>query len=82
MYRRDRELPDSYERLLMDAMRGDQTLFTRTDEVTASWELVSRIAEGWWKEGAPKFPNYDSGSWGPEAAEALIKRDGREWLLK
>jgi len=82
MYRRDRELPDSYERLLMDAMRGDQTLFTRTDEVTASWELVSRIAEGWWKEGSPKFPNYDSGSWGPKEAEELIARDGRSWLLK
>lgn len=82
MYRKDVELPEAYERILLDCLRGDQTLFTRTDEVQAAWVLISKIAEGWWKEGDPGFPNYTAGSWGPEAAGKLIQRDEREWLLR
>ncbi len=81
-YQKERGLPEAYERLLIDAMRGDQTLFTRTDEVVASWKLISFIAQGWWNQGDPHFPNYAAGSWGPKAATELIKRDQRDWLLK
>lgn len=80
-YKKDRELPEAYERLLVDVMRGDQTLFTRTDEVQASWNLITSIAEVWESE-KPDFPNYTPGSWGPVAADELIKRDGREWLFR
>lgn len=81
-YQKEVELPEAYERILLDVMRGDQTLFTRTDEVKASWVLISKIAAGWWREGKPEFPNYEPGSWGPEEAAELIERDGRKWLLK
>lgn len=76
------KLVNPYERLLLDAMRGDQMLFTRTDEVLSSWEFVSKIAEGWWYQGTPRFPNYQAGSWGPDAAQELIEQDGRRWLSK
>lgn len=80
-YRKETELPEAYERLLLDAMRGDQTLFTRTDEVASAWKFIGNIIEGWNKE-KPDFPNYTPGSWGPEAADQLIEKDGRKWLLK
>jgi glucose-6-phosphate 1-dehydrogenase len=82
VYKKEKELTGPYERLLMDAMRGDQTLFTRTDEVAAAWRIISNISRGWWDQGTPPFPNYSAGSWGPKEAEELIKSDGREWLLK
>jgi len=78
----DGVLPESYEKLLVDVMRGDQTLFTRTDEVQASWKLIARIGERWQESKDPGFPNYAAGSWGPKAAEELITKDGREWLVK
>ncbi len=81
-YHKQAELPEAYERLLLDAMKGDQTLFTRTDEVEASWKFISNISRGWELSGAPNFPNYEAGSWGPKEAEELIKKDGREWLLR
>jgi len=72
------EPPEAYERLLLDAMIGDATLFTRSDEVDTAWKLVTEILEGW-KEwpGEPSF--YEAGSWGPQAAEELIAADGRHW---
>jgi glucose-6-phosphate 1-dehydrogenase len=72
------DLPEAYERLLLDAMRGDATLFTRADEVEEQWKLVDTIAEAWRRE-RPAFPNYPAGAWGPEAADELIARDGRSW---
>ncbi len=75
------ELSDAYERLLLDAMKGDQTLFTRTDEVASEWEFISNIISGWETHGIPHFPNYRAGSWGPVEADTLIRQDGREWLL-
>lgn len=72
------ELPDAYERLILDCMLGDATLFTREDEVDQQWALVDSIVAGW--EGdRTRFPNYESGTWGPAAADALPKRDGRQW---
>jgi glucose-6-phosphate 1-dehydrogenase len=71
-------LPEAYERLILDAMLGDPTLFTRTDEVEEQWSLVDAIVAAW-KRDRPAFPNYAAGTWGPAAAEDLLRRDGREW---
>ncbi|HEX5148913.1 MAG TPA: glucose-6-phosphate dehydrogenase, partial [Candidatus Limnocylindrales bacterium] len=71
--------PDAYETLLLDAMLGDASLFTRADEVEAAWAIVTPIVESWLDAPAPEFPNYPAGTWGPEAAEALLERGGRRW---
>ncbi|MEA2424799.1 MAG: glucose-6-phosphate 1-dehydrogenase [Thermoleophilaceae bacterium] len=71
-------LPEAYERLILDALFGDATLFTRTDEVEEQWSLVDTIVAAW-KRDKPAFPNYEAGTWGPKAAEELIQRDGRSW---
>ena len=73
------DTPDAYETLILDSMLGDQSLFTRADEVEAAWSIVTPIHDAWLDSPAPEFPNYRSGSWGPEAAEELIGRDGRRW---
>jgi glucose-6-phosphate 1-dehydrogenase len=73
-------LPEAYERLILDAMLGDPTLFTRTDEVEEQWALVDAIVAAWKRE-KPAFPNYAAGTWGPVAADELIKRDGRSWRI-
>ena len=71
-------LPEAYERLILDAMLGDATLFTRADEVDEQWALVDTIAAAW-KRDRPNFPNYPAGSWGPKPADDLVHRDGRSW---
>jgi len=71
--------PDAYETLLLDAMLGDASLFTRADEVEAAWAIATPIVDSWLDAPAPDFPNYPAGTWGPDAAEALIERDGRRW---
>lgn len=75
--------PMAYERLLLDAIRGDQTLFSRTDEIDSSWTFVTKILNGWekYKEKAPLY-SYTRGTWGPSQADALIKQDGRRWYLE
>jgi glucose-6-phosphate 1-dehydrogenase len=73
------EPPEAYERLILDCMLGDGTLFTRGDEVEASWTWIDRIEKAWAAQPAPQFPNYEAGAWGPEAAERLIEADGRSW---
>jgi glucose-6-phosphate 1-dehydrogenase len=70
--------PDAYERLLMDTVRGNATLFMRRDEVEAAWTWVEPILQAW--NGRPDHPrSYPAGTWGPTAAIALIERDGRTW---
>jgi glucose-6-phosphate 1-dehydrogenase len=70
--------PDAYERLLMDTVRGNATLFMRRDEVEAAWSWVEPILEAW--SSRPDMPRpYPAGTWGPTAAIALIERDGRTW---
>jgi len=71
-------LPDAYERLILDAMLGDATLFTRSDEIEEQWALVDAIV-AFWKRDRPSFPNYAAGTWGPAAADELLHRDGRSW---
>jgi len=73
------DTPDAYETLVLDATLGDQSLFTRADEVEAAWTLVSPMHNAWLDMPAPEFPNYAAGTWGPVAADALIERDGRRW---
>jgi glucose-6-phosphate 1-dehydrogenase len=72
------EMPEAYERLLLDAMRGDATLFTRADEVDEQWAIVDTIVAAW-KRDRPAFPNYAAGTWGPPSADELLGRDGRSW---
>ncbi len=72
--------PEAYERLLLDAMSGDATLFARRDEVEEAWAFIDPIEEAWHaKKDAPKLNFYPAGSWGPEAADELLARDGRTW---
>jgi glucose-6-phosphate 1-dehydrogenase len=70
--------PEAYERLLMDAVRGNQTLFMRRDEVEIAWAWVDPIVAAWRESGTAPRP-YAAGSWGPSAAIALVERDGRTW---
>ncbi len=70
--------PDAYERLVMDVVRGNQTLFMRRDEVEAAWKWIDPI-QGAWVENLQDAQGYTSGTWGPSAAIALIERDGRTW---
>jgi glucose-6-phosphate 1-dehydrogenase len=69
--------PEAYERLLLDVMLGDPTLFTRTDEVENAWQFVDRILEAW--KTAPPPVAYVAGTWGPPEADALLARDGAGW---
>ncbi|MFY9580823.1 MAG: glucose-6-phosphate dehydrogenase [Gaiellaceae bacterium] len=71
-------MPEAYERLILDAMLGDATLFTRTDEVEEQWKLVDAMVAPW-KRDRPSFPNYAAGTWGPPSADDLLRRDGRSW---
>jgi glucose-6-phosphate 1-dehydrogenase len=69
----------AYQRLLLDCMLGDQTLFVRQDMVEISWGFIDAILNDCKKFFTPKFPNYAAGSWGPEEALKLLQKDGREW---
>jgi glucose-6-phosphate 1-dehydrogenase len=73
--------PEAYETLLMDVMKGDQTLFMRGDQVDAAWEIIEPILESWENNPSLNFPNYAANTWGPEIAEALIARDGYHWFV-
>jgi glucose-6-phosphate 1-dehydrogenase len=72
------EPPDAYERLLLDAMVGDPTLFIRTDEVEQSWRIVDPILDAWADQEAP-LARYAAGAWGPKEADRLLEREGRQW---
>src|SRR5436190_473504 len=74
-----REQPEAYERLLLDCMLGDSTLFTRIDEVEAAWTFLQGILDAWQDQPPETILTYDSGSWGPQAADEFIWRDGRRW---
>ena len=73
------EPPEAYERLIFDAMIGDQTLFIRGDEAEAAWAVIDPIEQAWaTSKNAPY--EYAPGTWGPKRAMELIERDGRRWL--
>ena len=72
--------PEAYETLLLDVMQGDSTLFKRTDQVEAAWSVMMPIIDAWGSGTTLEVSTYAAGSWGPEAADVLIARDGRSWL--
>jgi glucose-6-phosphate 1-dehydrogenase len=74
-------LPEAYETLLLDVMRGDATLFMRADQAEAAWSAITPILQVWQEVKPTNFPNYQAGSWGPEEADILIAQDGRNWVV-
>lgn len=72
--------PEAYERLILDCMIGDNTLFAREDEVFSSWKQLTPVLEEWEKTEA-EFPNYQAGTWGPEKAEEMMRSEGRKWRV-
>lgn len=72
-------IPEAYERLLLDVLKGDASLFTRSDAIELSWGLIDPILAGWESRHAPPLSFYESGSWGPPEADALIAHDGYHW---
>ncbi|MBE0671981.1 MAG: glucose-6-phosphate dehydrogenase [Anaerolineales bacterium] len=73
-------IPEAYERLLLDAIQGDASLFTRADEVETAWSLIDPILQTWETHQTPPLAVYRPGSWGPTEAYDLLARDGRRWL--
>lgn len=76
----ENQQPEAYENLLHDIMTGDATLFMRSDEVEEAWRVVMPFVQAWEEHTPGTFPNYRSGTWGPEEAEALIAEDGFHWI--
>ncbi len=74
-------LPDAYERLLLEALAGDASLFNRNDAIEACWRLVDPVIRSWERSNVPELTTYPPGSWGPEEADELLRRDGRRWRL-
>jgi glucose-6-phosphate 1-dehydrogenase len=75
----DKPLPDAYERLILDAVKGDASLFTRSDAIEVAWNLVDPVINGWEKHNTPPLTLYETGSWGPNEADQLLERDGFIW---
>lgn len=73
--------PEAYERLILDCIAGDSTLFARVDEVEHSWDILTPILNHWKEQIATHFPNYAAGSWGPEQADQMIQKDHRYWRI-
>ncbi|MBI3635570.1 MAG: glucose-6-phosphate dehydrogenase, partial [Candidatus Rokubacteria bacterium] len=69
----------AYERLLLDAIHGDATLYARGDWVEQAWAVIQPVLDAWGEEPAPEFPNHEAGSWGPPEADRFIARDGEAW---
>ncbi len=77
----DEDPPEAYETLLLDAMEGDATLFMRADQVEAAWDILMPVIDVWESTIPIDFPNYEAGSMGPEEAQALIAKDGNNWVM-
>jgi glucose-6-phosphate 1-dehydrogenase len=73
-------MPEAYERLLLDALQGDASLFARSDVIELSWSIIDNIKSGWASGYAPPLLQYQPGSWGPDAANVLLGREGRWWI--
>jgi len=73
-------IPESYERLLLDTLTGDASLFTRADEVETAWGLIDPITQAWeTSRNDQPIAFYESGSWGPEESDQLLAKDGQKW---
>ncbi|CAB4244433.1 Glucose-6-phosphate dehydrogenase [Methylacidimicrobium sp. AP8] len=77
--RQDHYFPEAYERLLLDALNGESTLFTRSDEVEQAWRIIDAVQAAWREEDLDRLPLYAPGSMGPVEAEELLRREGRRW---
>ena len=75
----DEALPEAYERLLLEALSGDASLFTRSDSIEEAWSLLDPVLQGWEQNADPPLVVYPVGSWGPSESEALLRRDGHAW---
>jgi glucose-6-phosphate 1-dehydrogenase len=75
-----RQIPDAYQRLLLDVMQGDASLFSRSDEVELAWGIVDPIVKAWEEQGLPKLALYEAGQWGPPESAEWIRGHGREWF--
>jgi len=73
-------MPDGYQRLLLDAMNGDASLFARSDEVELSWGIVDPIIAAWRSPAAPPLLTYPTGLWGPEQSSEWMRKQKREWF--
>ena len=73
--------PEAYETLLLDIFQGDATLFMRADQVEAAWAILMPVIDAWKANSSPNFPNYEAGTEGPDDAEALIAKDGHNWIV-
>jgi glucose-6-phosphate 1-dehydrogenase len=74
-------LPEAYEKLLLDALEGDASLFTRSDAIEASWKLIDPVLKAWERANTPALSSYTPGAWGPADADELLGKDSRAWLL-
>jgi len=74
------ESPEAYERLILDAILGDSTLFIRRDEVESAWQFIDSIIAGWQNTGEPHLHPYRAGGWGPHASDEFMLADGRKWI--
>jgi glucose-6-phosphate 1-dehydrogenase len=77
----DLVLPEAYERLLLDALQGDASLFTRSDGIEKSWELMDSILDVWESPKGPALSTYERGTWGPAEADYLMGRDSQKWII-
>ncbi|MCH7526732.1 MAG: glucose-6-phosphate dehydrogenase, partial [Planctomycetes bacterium] len=73
-------IPDAYERLLLDAINGDASLFIRSDEIELAWRLIDPIVQGWEAKPEVRMPTYKVGTWGPAEADRFMQREGRTWV--
>ena len=74
------KLPDAYQRLLLDALNGDASLFARSDEVRNAWRIIDPILEAWNSPAAPNLESYPVGLWGPESCSEWMQQQGRQWF--
>ena len=74
-------IPDAYERLILDALNGDPSLFTRADTIELAWQFIDSAIAGWQGDGAPALASYEKGSWGPAQADDMLAGEGRHWSL-
>ncbi len=74
-------LPEAYEKLLLDALEGDASLFTRSDAIEASWKLIDPVLKSWESANTPALSSYEPGAWGPTDADELLGKSSRSWLL-
>jgi glucose-6-phosphate 1-dehydrogenase len=74
------DLPDAYQRLLLDALNGDASLFARSDEVEAAWSIIDPIHAAWQSPAAPPLETYPTGNWGPDSSDEWMRAQGRDWF--